>query len=57
MTVTVSHSVLCCCVCVTSFELRLTPLFVESAHALGLVLFQIVVYVEKIISAATEIQR
>ena len=33
-TVTASHSVLCCCVCVTSFELRLTPLFVESAHAL-----------------------
>ena len=33
-TVTASHSGPCCCVCVTSFERKLTPLFVESAHAL-----------------------
>ena len=34
VTVTVSHSGLCCCVCVTCFERKLTPLFVETAHAL-----------------------
>ena len=32
--VTVGGSCLCCCVCVTSFERWLTPLFVDSAHAL-----------------------
>ena len=31
--VTIGDSSLCCCVCVTYFERRLTPLFVESAHA------------------------
>ena len=32
--VTVGDSGLCCCVCVTFFERRLTPLFVDSAQAL-----------------------
>ena len=41
--VTVGDSGLCCCVCVTSFERLLTPLFVYSGTgALGVVLFQVI---------------